>query len=194
MTTKPRIKYPVIVEGKYDRERVLSVFSADCIATDGFGVFNNKELNATLRALSKAGPLIILTDSDSAGSLIRKRISQTVESGSMINVYTPQIEGVERRKKAPSKEGYLGVEGVDRDIIFSLLLPFADKDAKPKNTLTKTAFYLDGLTGGRNSQEKRDALASKFSLPRGMTANALLTALSYIATDEEYKNALERTE
>ncbi len=192
MTSKPRVKYPVIVEGKYDRERVLSVVSADCIATDGFGVFNNRELTATLRALSKSGPLIVLTDSDKAGSLIRKRISQATESGTLINLYTPQIEGVERRKKAPSKDGFLGVEGIDKDIILELLLPFTEKNVKPKNNLTKTALYLDGLTGGKNSSERRDKLAACFSLPKGMSAKALLTALSYIATDEEYREAIEK--
>ncbi len=192
MTSKPRVIYPVVVEGRYDRERVLSVVDADCIATDGFGVFNNRELNATLRALSRSGPIILFTDSDGAGSLIRKRIAQAVESGSIINLYTPQIEGKEKRKKAPSKAGYLGVEGVPGDIILSLLLPFTSDDAKKKNSITKTTMYLDGLTGGSNSRERRDALAACFSLPKGMTPNALLTALSYIATDEEYRAAVEK--
>ncbi len=191
MISKPRVKYPVIVEGKYDRERVLSVVSADCIATDGFGVFNNRELTATIRALSKKGPIIVLTDSDKAGSLIRKRISQATESGPLINLYTPQIKGVEKRKKAPSKDGFLGVEGIDKTVVLELLLPFTADNVPQKNSITKATFFADGLTGGKNSSEKRDALAKKFALPCGMSAKALLVALSYIATDEEYREAVE---
>lgn len=187
---KPRVKYPIVVEGKYDREKVLCAVSADCLSTDGFGIFNNRELNATLRALAKAGPIIVLTDSDSAGAVIRRRISQAVDKDRIINLYTPQVIGKERRKKSPSKEGFLGVEGMDTETVRELLLPFTEADAKPKNTITKVNFYLDGLTGHKNSSQMRDAVAEYFALPKGMTPNALLCALSYIATDEEYAEAI----
>ena len=187
---KPRIKYPVVVEGKYDRQKVLSAVDADCLSTDGFGIFNNSELCATLRVLSSSGPIIVLTDSDSAGALIRKRISQAVRSDSIINLYTPQIKGKEKRKKTPSKEGFLGVEGVDVKTIREILLPFASDVTTKRNSITKATMYLDGLTGCENSSDMRDRVAEYFSLPKGMTPNALLCALSYIATDDEYRAAV----
>lgn len=189
---KPRIKYPIVVEGKYDRQKVLSAVDADCLSTDGFGIFNNSELCATLRALARSGPIIVLTDSDSAGALIRKRISQAVRPDSIINLYTPQIKGKEKRKKAPSKEGFLGVEGVDVKTIREILLPFASDVEIKRNSITKATMYLDGLTGCENSSDMRDRVAAHFSLPKEMTPNALFCALSYIATDEEYRVAVER--
>ena len=189
---KPHISYPIIVEGRYDRQRILDIADATCLSTDGFGIFNNKELAATLVALAKSTPLILLTDSDSAGTLIRKRIMQQIPKERIINLYTPQIEGKERRKKQASKEGFLGVEGMSANIIRDLLSPFfSDTPKKPKNTLTKLRFYEDGLSGGEHSTSRRDALAAHFSLPAGMSANALLAALSYIATDEEYEEAVK---
>ena len=189
---KPRIKYPIVVEGKYDRQKVLSAVDADCLSTDGFGIFNNSELCATLRALARSGPIIVLTDSDSAGALIRKRISQAVKADSIINLYTPQIKGKEKRKKTPSKEGFLGVEGVDVKTIREILLPFASDVTTKRNSITKTTMYLDGLTGCQNSSDMRDRVAEYFSLPKGMTPNALLCALSYIATDEEYEESVKK--
>ena len=189
---KPRIKYPIVVEGKYDRQKVLSAVDADCLSTDGFGIFNNSELCATLRALARSGPIIVLTDSDSAGALIRKRISQAVKADSIINLYTPQIKGKEKRKKTPSKEGFHGVEGVDVKTIREILLPFASDVTTKRNSITKTTMYLDGLTGCQNSSDMRDRVAEYFSLPKGMTPNALLCALSYIATDEEYEESVKK--
>ena len=98
MDKKPRIKYPVIVEGKYDRQRIIDLFDVDCISTDGFGIFNSDETLATIKALAKKSQIIVLTDSDGAGSLIRKRISQSVAADRIINLYTPQIKGKEERK------------------------------------------------------------------------------------------------
>ena len=189
---KPRIKYPIVGEGKYDRKKVLSAVDADCLSTDGFGIFNNSELCATLRALARSGPIIVLTDSDSAGALIRKRISQAVKADSIINLYTPQIKGKEKRKKTPSKEGFLGVEGVAVKTIREILLPFASDVTTKRNSITKTTMYLDGLTGCQNSSDMRDRVAEYFSLPKGMTPNALLCALSYIATDEEYEESVKK--
>ena len=189
---KPRIKYPIVVEGKYDRQKVLSAVDADCLSTDGFGIFNNSELCATLRALARSGPIIVLTDSDSAGALIRKRISQAVKADSIINLYTPQIKGKEKRKKMPSKEGFLGVEGVAVKTTREILLPFASDVTTKRNSITKTTMYLDGLTGCQNSSDMRDRVAEYFSLPKGMTPNALLCALSYIATDEEYEESVKK--
>lgn len=190
-----KIPYPVIVEGKYDRLRLLSVIDAHIITTDGFGIFKKSEKTALLRALAAKGGVIVLTDSDGAGKLIRSHISSCLAKDKIINLYTPEIFGKEKRKSEPSAEGKLGVEGMERELLYKLFLPYTDPsalDERAENKLSKTDFYVDGLSGGKNSAEKRDALAKKFGLPSKMTANALLAALRMIATYEEYLSAVGR--
>lgn len=197
MREKLKIPYPILVEGKYDRIRLLDVVdtSAQIIKTDGFGIFNQKETAALIRALAQKSRLIVLTDSDGAGKLIRSRICNLVPRDRLIQLYIPQIKGKERRKAAPSKEGTLGVEGMTADLLYDLLLPYADGSGIAKaeeNPLTKVDFYIDGLSGGPNAAERRDALAQKLALPRGMTANALLAAVKFLCTYEEYLKLVER--
>ena len=118
-----KIPYPVIVEGKYDRAKLSSVIDARIITTDGFGIFKNKEKTALLRALAKKTPLIVLTDPDGAGGVIRSHICSVLPADSVIRLYVPRVKGVEKRKKEPSAEGVLGVEGMDTEHlrrIFSL--------------------------------------------------------------------------
>lgn len=192
---KLKIPYPVIVEGKYDRLRLISVIDAHIITTDGFGIFNKKEKTALLRALSKAGQVIVLTDSDGAGKLIRSHISGCLPKDKIINLYTPEIFGKEKRKAEPSAEGKLGVEGMERELLYKLFLPYTDENAGARgleNPLSKTDFYEDGLSGGKDSSERRDALAVKLGLPKGMTANALLAAVKMICSYEEYLKAVGR--
>ena len=192
---KLKIPFPVIVEGKYDRLRLISVIDAHIITTDGFGIFNKKEKTALLRALAKAGQVIVLTDSDGAGKLIRSHISGCLPSDRIINLYTPEIFGKEKRKAEPSAEGKLGVEGMERELLYKLFLPYTDENAGARgleNPLSKVDFYEDGLSGGTDSVAKRDALAVKLGLPRGMTANALLAAVKMICTYEEYLKAVGR--
>ena len=187
---KLKLKYPVIVEGKYDRLRLLSVAEGQILTTDGFGVFKKKEKLALFRALAEKTPLIVLTDSDGAGTLIRAHIGAAVPRDRIIPLYTPQIKGVEKRKSAPSAAGFLGVEGQERALLCELLAPFADDAADvSENPLCKADFYEDGLTGCENAAERRNALAAHFGLPADMTPNALLAALRVVATYEEYKNA-----
>ena len=187
---KLAIPYPIIVEGKYDRLRLLSVVDAHIITTDGFGIFKKSEKTALLRALAARGGVIVLTDSDGAGKLIRSHISSCLPRDKVIHLYTPEIFGKEKRKAEPSAEGKLGVEGMERELLYNLLLPYTSSDAlaeRAENPLSKTDFYRDGLSGGKNSAQRRDALAERFGLPTKMTANALLAALKMIATYEEYK-------
>ncbi len=189
------IPYPIIVEGKYDRLRLLSVCRANIITTDGFGVFKKKEKLSLFRALAEKGKIIVLTDSDGAGKLIRSHISSAVPKDKIIQLYIPQIAGKEKRKDAPSAEGTLGVEGMERELLYRLLLPFEDSEAARRideNPLSKTDFYIDGLSGGERSAEKRDALAVSLGLPAGMTANALLAALKILLTYEEYLEKADR--
>ena len=192
---KLKIPYPVIVEGKYDRLRLISVIDAHIITTDGFGIFNKKEKTALLRALAKTGQVIVLTDSDGAGKLIRSHISGCLPADKIINLYTPEIFGKEKRKAEPSAEGKLGVEGMERELLYNLFLPYTDENAGARgleNPLSKTDFYEDGLSGGKDSSDRRDALAVKLGLPKGMTANALLAAVKMICTYEEYLKAVGR--
>ena len=194
---KLKIPYPILVEGKYDRLRLLDVVdsSTQIIKTDGFGIFNRTETAALIRALAQKSRLIVLTDSDGAGKLIRSRISGLVPREQLIQLYIPQIKGKERRKAEPSREGTLGVEGMETELLHRLLTPYADGSGVARevnNPLSKTDFYIDGLSGGAHATEKRDALAEKLSLPRGMTANALLAAVRLLCTYEEYLRLVGR--
>ena len=187
---KLKIAYPVIVEGKYDRLRLLCVMEGQILTTDGFGIFKQKEKLALLRALAKKSPLIVLTDPDGAGKLIRAHIGSAVPKDRLIPLYVPQIAGKESRKQEFSKEGFLGVEGQEQQLLYDLLAPFAGEIA-PRDPITKSDLYEYGLTGGQNSTAKRDALAKRFALPAGMTPTARLAALTVIATREEFFKAAE---
>ena len=190
MKERLKIPYPVIVEGRYDKLRLEAVMEGQILTTDGFGLFNKKEKTMLFRALAKSTPVIVLTDSDGAGKLIRSHLSGMIPPERLIHLYIPRIEGKEKRKDAPSAEGTLGVEGMANDLLLSLLSPYADPEAVERrridNRLSKTDFFVDGLTGGENSREKRNALAKKLGLPPDMTPNALLAALSLLCTYEEY--------
>ena len=199
MAEKLKIPYPILVEGKYDRLRVLDIVdpSTQIIKTDGFGIFKKNETAALIRALAQRSRLIVLTDSDGAGKLIRSHISNLVPRDRLIQLYIPQIKGKEKRKAEASKEGTLGVEGMEHDLLRNLLAPYANGTGvarEANNPLSKTDFYIDGLSGGPHAADRRDALAAKLALPRGMTANALLAAVRLICTYEEYLALVERDE
>lgn len=186
---KLRIPYPVIVEGKYDRLRLLCVMEGQILTTDGFGIFKQKEKLALLRALAQKSPLILFTDPDGAGKLIRSHITSAIPRDRLIPLYAPQIKGKEPRKASPSAEGFLGIEGQEQTLLYDLLAPFATETLPVREPITKLDLYERGLTGRENSAAKRDALAESFSLPKGMTPNALLAALNVIATREEFETA-----
>lgn len=195
MKEKLKIKYPVIVEGKYDRLRLLSVMEGQVLTTDGFGVFKQKEKLSLFRALAQKTPVIVLTDPDGAGKLIRSHIGSAIPPERLIPLYVPRIEGKEPRKAEPSAEGVLGVEGQERELLWRLLAPFAaDGAPRMENPLSKADLYEDGFTGCADATRRRDALAARFGLPQGMTPNALLHALHVIATLEEYKTAVAELE
>ena len=189
------IPFPIIVEGKYDKQKILSVCRANVIATDGFGVFKNRERLCLIKRLAKDTPVIVLTDSDGAGKVIRSHLCSAIPPEKIIQLYIPQIKGKEKRKKVPSAEGTLGVEGMESDLLCDLLSPFEDKDFAARiqeNPLSKTDLYIDGLTGGADSAKKRDELASRLDLPVGMNAGALLAALKILLTYEEYLDLVGR--
>ena len=190
---KPRLTLPVVVEGKYDKIALTSVFDCTVVELGGFGIFKSKEKRALLRAIGRDG-LIILTDSDGAGKLIRSHLSGLFPKEKLHHVYTPRIEGKERRKTEPSREGVLGVEGVGPEVLLRVLATFIAKDgceAVEQIPVTKQDFYFDGLSGGKDSSLLRDRLAEKFMLPAGMTANALLAALNIVTDREGYREAVK---
>ena len=196
MQKKLSIPYPIIVEGKYDRLRLIEICTATVITTDGFGIFKKSERLSLLRELAARTPIILLTDSDGAGKLIRSHITSAIPKERLIQLYIPKIAGKEKRKDTPSAEGTLGVEGMTLELLYNLLAPFEDENAyiaQVKNELSKTDFYVDGLSGGENSSQKRAELAKKLNLPSDMTANALLAALKILISYEEYLTLVGRT-
>ena len=204
MQKKLYIPYPIIVEGKYDRLRLLEVCEAHIITTDGFGIFKKSERLALIRELSSRTSVIVLTDSDGAGKLIRSHITSAIPKERLIQLYIPKIAGKEKRKSAPSKAGTLGVEGMDRDTLVRVLSPFIlnmDEnidtptrvdffDAKERKMTTKLNFFEDGLSGSDGAAERRARLAAYFGLPTDMTANALLEALNIITDYDGYSAAV----
>ena len=189
-----KIPYPVIVEGKYDRAKLSSVIDARIITTDGFGIFKNKEKTALLRALAKKTPLIVLTDPDGAGGVIRSHICSVLPADSVIRLYVPRVKGVEKRKKEPSAEGVLGVEGMDTEHLRRIFLPYAQDDGGrwAENPLCAADLMRDGLTGGEGSAERRNKLCAVLDLPPDMNAKALLAALKFMLTYEEYLSAVKK--
>ncbi len=185
---------PVVVEGKYDKIKLSSIISSTVITTEGFAIFNSREKLALIRRLAEKNGIIVLTDSDGAGGVIRSHITSALPRDKVTHLYIPRIKGKERRKTSPSKEGMLGVEGIEADKLRKLLAPFAVGTAQPakaeKKPVTKADFYADGLSGVGGAAEMRDALAARFSLPPGMTPNALLCAINVIATRDEYAAAV----
>ena len=189
MSQRLVIPYPVIVEGKYDKIKLSSVIEAQIIPTSGFGVFKNRELAELLRKLAEKSMIIVLTDSDGGGKVIRSHISGLIPKGRLIQLYVPQIKGKERRKTAPGAQGLLGVEGMDAELLRELFAPYAGGDAaarRAENPLSKTDFFLDGLSGGAGSKARRAQIARACGLPADMSANALLDALRMLLSYEEY--------
>ena len=177
-----RINKTIVVEGKYDKIKVASVAEAHIISLDGFGIFNNAEKQCLLRRLAETNGLIVITDSDPAGGFLRGKLRGMLPKDGVINLYTPQIEGKERRKKNSSKAGLLGVEGMEASLLREMLAPFAQDSESTGKTppVTKAMFYEAGLSGKPDSASRRDELAKRLGLPTGMSANALIEAMNIL--------------
>lgn len=182
-----KIKYPIIVEGKYDKIKICSLFEADVIVTNGFSIFSHQEKLSLLRQLAtKSGKVILLTDSDGGGHLIRSHIKSAISPDKIINLYTPKTQGKEKRKREPSREGYLGVEGISSEVLQNLLAPFCeDAPETHKNPITKADLYALGLSGREDSKSRREMLLKSLSLPHDMSPNAMLSALNILYSKEE---------
>ena len=193
-----KIKQTIIVEGKYDRIKLKSIVDANIMTTDGFKIYKNQEKRALIKSIAEKTGIIILTDSDSAGKRIRNYIKSCVgKSKEIINVHTPKIYGKEKRKAEPSKENILGVEGTEKDLLVNILEKFAENEheftekiEKKQKIITKTDFYENGLSGGKDSVKKREYLCEKLNIPC-MPSNSLLECVNILLDYEEYKKIVE---
>ena len=184
----------IVVEGRYDKIKLSSLIDAVIIETEGFSIFKDKEKQKLLRKLAENKEIVVLTDSDSAGFVIRNFIGNIVPHNKIINAYIPDVYGKEKRKAVSSKEGKLGVEGVSADIIREALAKAGvvcrDSGEEKRRDVTKNDFYFDGLTGSDGSKEKRLALLKYLDLPERLTTNAMLDIINSYMTYDDYKTAI----
>lgn len=193
MQKKLRLKSPVVVEGKYDKIKLSSIVESQIIVLDGFGVFKDKEKNEMLRRIANNTGLIVLTDSDGGGLVIRNHLRSIIPKDKLTHLYIPEIAGKEKRKEAPSKEGLLGVEGLDTELLTQLLLPFeAEGEVKCVRRVTRNDLYEDGFLGGIGSSEKRKALCRECKLPQNISSSALLQSLELLYSYDEYKEIIKK--
>ncbi|MBQ2737801.1 MAG: DUF4093 domain-containing protein [Clostridia bacterium] len=183
---RPRLRLPLIVEGRYDKSAVLGMVDGTVITTDGFGIFNSEEKRALIKRLSGDG-ILLLTDSDGGGRQIRAFVSGLVPRDRLIHLYIPELSGKERRKRHAGAAGLLGVEGVGGEVLRRVLSPYLDTEGAPASVgdITPTELYSLGLTGSDGSQALRDRIAGELSLPMGMSAKAFLAALNLLITRDE---------
>ena len=186
------VKEVIVVEGRYDRNTLSQVFDAVIVETSGFGVFNDREKLALLRRLAEARGLVVLTDSDGAGFVIRNFLKGAIDPALVKQAYIPDIAGRERRKRAPSTEGQLGVEGMKPEVLIEALRRAGatlggEEPARRAGGITKATLYELGLSGGPGSAEKRRALLKELDLPEKLSANALLDVLNALYTEAELR-------
>ena len=188
MEDKIKLSEAVIVEGKYDKIKLSNILDAFIIETNGFAVFKDKTKLPFIKKLAKERGIIILTDSDHAGFMIRNYISSGVPKEQIKNVYIPDIFGKEKRKNAPSKEGKLGVEGMTKEVIVEALSKAGITSSKSvcSDPVTTVDFYDLGLTGGAGSKAKRKALCKALNLPEFLSTSSLISCINNFMTKEEF--------
>ena len=193
-----KIKEVIVVEGRYDKNTLSQVVDATVVTLGGFAVFNDREKLAFLRRLALERGLIVLTDSDGAGFVIRNYLKGALPRDRVKQAYIPDIHGKERRKRAPGKEGKLGVEGMRPQVLLGSLrragatfLDEEDQSTAPKEPITKADLFALGLTGGTGSAARRQALLRQLDLPEHLTPNALLEALNLLYTREAFLKSAE---
>lgn len=185
----------IIVEGKYDKIALSSVIDARIIVLDGFGIFKDKEKADLLRKIAEKDQIIVLTDSDGGGLVIRNYIRSIIPKDRIINLYIPEIIGKEKRKENFSKAGFLGVEGMEKQVLTDILKPFAtdeitSAEGDSKKAITRMDLYDDGLLGGEGSSEKRKELCRRLSLPQNISQSSLLEAINLLYGYDEYKKTV----
>ena len=183
-----KLKQAVVVEGRYDKNTLSQIIDAPIFETGGFGVMHNRELLDFLRRVAETRGLIILTDSDGAGFVIRNYLKGALPKENVFHAYIPDIYGKERRKARPGKEGKLGVEGMRPEVLLEALKRAGvEPSEETAEKITKTDLFLAGLSGGRQSGEKRKQLQRELKLPEHLGSNAFLDALNLIMTREEFE-------
>lgn len=185
-----KIREAIVVEGRYDRNTLSQIVDAPILQTNGFGIMKDKAQLALLRAIAQKRGLIIFTDSDGAGFVIRNYLKSAIPAEQLKHAYIPDILGKERRKSAPGKEGKLGVEGMTPEVILDCLRragATVEGESQParNDAITKMDMFYMGLSGNPNSKEKRLALQRMLRLPEHMSSNALLQALNLLYTKDE---------
>ncbi len=192
-----KIKEAIVVEGRYDKNTLAQLVDTVIIETSGFGIFKDKERLALLRRLAQTKGLIVLTDSDGAGFLIRGHLKGAIPPEQVKHAYIPDLYGKEKRKRIPGKEGKLGVEGMRPEVLETALrragATFLDEGlvGERGEPITKTDLFLAGLSGGPDSSVRRETLLKALDLPGHMSANALLAVLNALYSRAEFQKALE---
>ena len=190
-----KIKEAIVVEGRYDKNTLSQIVDAPILETSGFGIFKDKQQMALLRRIAESRGLIVFTDSDGAGFVIRNHIKSAIPGTYLKHAYIPDIQGKEKRKSAPGKEGKLGVEGMSREIILEALrrsgATIEGEDAPQTRQICKQDLMELGLSGGPDASANRLKLLRKLSLPEHMSPNAMLQALNLLYSLEELTSIME---
>lgn len=193
-----KIREAIVVEGRYDKNTLSQLVDTVILETSGFGIFKDAERLALLRRLAERRGLIVLTDPDGAGFVIRNFLKGSIPPEQVKHAYVPDVYGKERRKRQGGKEGKLGVEGMRPEVLEQALrragatfLEEATAPAAPRRAITKADLFADGLSGGPDSARRRQALLKALELPERLTANALLEVLNSLYSYEEYAAAIQ---
>ena len=193
-----KIKEAILVEGRYDKNTLSQIVDAPILETSGFGIFKDKKQMALLRQVAEKRGLIVFTDSDGAGFVIRNHVKSAISGKYLKHAYIPDIMGKEKRKAAPGKEGKLGVEGMKPEIILEALrrsgATIEGEESNSFSQITKQDLMALGLSGGADASAKRLALLKKLNLPEHMSANAMLQALNLLYNLEELTNIVKDME
>jgi ribonuclease M5 len=193
-----KIKEAIVVEGRYDKNTLCQIVDAPILETSGFGIFKDKKQMELLRKVAKVRGLIVFTDADGAGFVIRNHIKSAIPGQYLKHAYTPDIMGKERRKASPGREGKLGVEGMRPEVIIDALrkagATIEGEDAPSCQQITKQDLMELGLSGGADASAKRLALLKKLDLPEHMSANAMLQALNLLYSLEELTEIIGQLE
>ncbi|MBQ9228628.1 MAG: DUF4093 domain-containing protein [Eubacterium sp.] len=193
MSEKLKLTQAVVVEGKYDKLKLSQLLDAFIIETNGFGVFKDKERLAFIKKLARERGVIVLTDSDHAGFMIRRYIASGIPKEQLTQVYIPDVYGKEKRKQQPSKEGKLGVEGMTREVLLKAFqrAGVAFEAVQQENPVTQYDLYAAGLSGTSNARQNKKKLLKALDLPEFLSTHALLSCLNNMMTREEFLRLLE---
>jgi len=194
-----KIKEAIIVEGRYDKIKLKNLVDTTIIETNGFRVFSDKEKQTLIRKIAQTRGILVFTDSDSAGFVIRNFLRGAVDKSKIKHCYIPQINGKEKRKAHGSKEGFLGVEGVSDEVIIDAIRKsgatiIGEESQAQSGEITKSDLYRLGLTGRENSEKLRKALLKNLGMPSYLTTNAMLSAINCLYSLDELKNIVNELE